>query len=99
MATQILTPNIPSHTYSLLYLKHKVHFANAGLSYGCNKLKPHGAEEKVPPQPASLGGCSRSVGLGADLGADLQEAMGWMRHCSAAEVAETAPSPSELGEK
>lgn len=92
---QILTPNIPSSTHSLLYLKHKVHSANAGLSYACDELKPRWAEDKVPPHPASLGGCSTSI----ELRADLQEAMGRMRQCSAAEVAGTAPSPSGLGEK
>lgn len=66
MATQILTPNIPSHTYSLLYLKHKVHFANPGISYGCNKLKAQRAEEKVAPKPGFLGGFSRSTWLWAD---------------------------------
>jgi len=56
---QILTPNIPSHTYSLLYLKHEVHFANPGVSYGCNKLKPWRAEEKAAPKPECVGDFSR----------------------------------------
>lgn len=61
-----LTPNIPSHTYSLLYLKHEVHFANPGISYGCNKLKPRRAEEKAAPKPGFLGGFSRITWLWAD---------------------------------
>lgn len=53
MATQILTPNIPSCTYSSLYLKHKVQLANPGISYGCNKLKPWRAEEMTAPNQNS----------------------------------------------
>lgn len=68
MATQILTPNIPSCTYSLLYLKHEVHFANPGISYGCNKLKPCRAEEKSALKPEWLCVFSRrSIWLGDDL--------------------------------
>lgn len=68
MATQILTPNIPSCTYSLLYLKHEVHFANPGISYGCNKLKPCRAEEKSALKPERLCDFSRrSIWLGDDL--------------------------------
>lgn len=72
MATQILTPNIPSHTYSSLYLKHEVHFANPGISYGCNELKPRRAEEKAAPQPGCLGDFSRRS---IRLRDDLQKAM------------------------